>query len=412
LAKTQRTTLVLLLLAGLVNFLDRSSLSVANGSIRTELHLSGTQMGLLLSAFSFSYGLAQLPLGPMLDRLGAQRLLGFGVGAWSLTQLLTGGVTGMRTFFPLRVLLGASEAPFFPASVKIVREQFPEEQRGRTMAAVNMSTVVGQALAPPLLTLLMAYCGWRRMFGLMGVIGLALAVVWFLLGRRSTSPRAAGEHFSLEEWLGLFRSRSIWGLMLGFGGVNYSVWFYIAWLPDYLQRGRALSLSASGWLAAIPFIAGAFGMLASGVSADWQDRRGVRLTTVHKRQIIFGMLASAVATACAAFVNSSGAAIACISGALFFIHFAGTSGWGFLQAASPPELLSTIASIQNAGAYMFASLSSALTGWLLDKTHSFNTAFVLCACGAVVGAASYVLIVRVPLGILPPAEGELFSSSS
>ena len=187
--------------------------------------------------------------------------------------------------------------------------------------------------------------------------------------------------------------------MLGFGGLNYTVWFYIAWLPDYLHRALHLSLSASGWLAAIPFIAGALGMLASGVSTDWQERKGIPLTTVHKRQIVVGMLVSAAATAATANVHSSGAAIACISGALFFIHFAGTSGWGLLQAASPPEWLSTVASIQNAGSYVFASLSSAVTGWLLDKTHSFDTAFLLCAGGAIFGAACYVFIVRTPLGI-------------
>jgi len=194
--------------------------------------------------------------------------------------------------------------------------------------------------------------------------------------------------------------------MLGFGGVNYSVWFYIAWLPAYLQSGRSLSVSASGWLAAIPFIAGALGMFSSGVMADWQDRKGIPLPKVHKRQIVFGMLCSAAATGAAANVHSPGTAIACISAALFFIHFAGTSGWGFLQAASPPEWLSTVASIQNAGSYIFASASSTLTGWLLDKTHSFDTAFLLCAGGAIFGAACYVLIVRAPLGI--PADAKSF----
>ncbi len=405
--KFQRTTLALLLVAGLVNFLDRSSLSVANGTIRSELHLSGTQMGLLLSAFSFSYGLAQLPIGPMLDRLGAQRVLRLGVSLWSIAQLLTGAVTGMRTFLPLRIVLGTGEAPFFPASVKILREQFEPEKRGRAMAAVNMSSVVGQAMAPPVLTILMLHLGWRTMFVLLGVLGLILTVIWtriktdgrvFPGAEASVQDRASTPYFDIKDWLSLFRSRTVWGLMLGFGGINYTVWFYIAWLPAYLQIGRSLTVSASGWYGAIPFLAGAVGMLLSGTLADRAGRRGASMPQVHRRQIIFGMLASAAATGFTAYVASAGGALACISAALFFIHFAGTSGWGYLQAAAPPERLATLSSIQNAGAYMVASVSSTLTGWLLDKTHTFDIAFVLCACAAVVGAASYVLIVKPGVG--------------
>lgn len=398
----------LLVLAGLVNYLDRSSLAIANRPIRSELHLSGTQMGLLLSAFSLAYGLAQLPLGPIIDRAGARPLLRAGVAVWSLAQILTGWVTGLRSFVPLRILLGAGEAPFFPASVKLIREDFEGERRGRAMAAVNMSSIVGQALAPPLLTLVMLRVGWRAMFALLGFVGLLLSAIWSLLDRRSQGPggiaRSAdcaieSRPLSLLQWTSLFQSRSIWGLMLGFGGLNYTVSFYMGWLPAYLQSDRGLTVSSSGWLAAIPFVAGAVGMFASGALADRADRRGASMSTVHRRQIIFGMLASAVATAAAGVARSPGIALACISAALFFIHFAGTSAWGFLQAASAPRSLATLSSIQNAGAFVVASASSILTGWQLDKTHSFETAFLLCACAAAVGAAIYFLLVRIPLNL-------------
>lgn len=404
--KSQGLVLTLIVLAGVVNFLDRSSLSIANSSIRVDLHLSGTQIGILLGSFSLVYGLAQLPLGPVLDRLGGLRVLGAGLGLWSVAQLLTGAVTGMASFMPMRVLLAIGEAPFFPASIKLVREYFAEEQRGRATAAVNISSTIGQALAPPLLTLLMIHFGWRSMFALMGGLGLVLTLVWFGARPREQPPQSdpsldqaalmaqiAAQPVDLRRWAGLFRSRAVWGLMLGFGGINYSVWFYMGWLPAYLEKAHAVSLAATGWLAAIPFVAASLGMLVSGVLADRADRAGGFMPRVHRRQIVAGMLASGVATLLAARSVSTSGAVVWISGALFCIHFAGTSGWGYAQSASPRNLVGTISSIQNCGGLIIASVAPALTGWLLDRTQNFATAFLLCGCVAFAGAACYLVLV-------------------
>ena len=392
-ARGQGLILTLLMLAGIVNFLDRSSLSIANRTIRSELHLSATQMGLLLSSFSLAYGLMQLPVGPLLDRFGSRRVLGLGLGIWSSAQMAMSAVTGMATFVPVRILLGLGEAPFFPASVKVVREQFSARQRGRAMAAVNISTTIGQGIAPPLLTVLMLHFGWRPMVLIIGAIGVLLALAWFPL-QRNQSFVSAPVSVSLAEWVGLFRQPRVWGLMLGFGGINYTGWFYIAWLPAYLQSAHGVSILASGWLTAIPFLAGSLGMLSSGVLTDRLGRRGTPLRTIHRRQILAGMVASACFTVLASRVASANLAVACISGALFCIHFAGTSAWGFVQAISPKKMVATVSSIQNFGSFVVASAAPLMTGWLLDRTHTFAAAFALCAAVTLVGAATYALMQR------------------
>src|ERR1700752_3638481 len=122
LRRHQTITLSLLFLAGMVNFLDRSSLSIANTTVRGEMHLNGTQMGWLLSAFSLAYGLAQLPLIGLLDRAGTRSVLGGGLILWSAAQMLTGLVRSFGVFLGLRVLLGFGEAPFYPAGVRSTRE--------------------------------------------------------------------------------------------------------------------------------------------------------------------------------------------------------------------------------------------------------------------------------------------------
>lgn len=398
--RAQWLSLLLVVLAGVVNFLDRSSLSIAANPIRSEMHLSGKSLGLLLSAFTLAYGFAQLPLGPALDRWGSWKILTGGLGVWSLAQMLTGGVLGMRSFVALRVLLGLGEAPFFPAAVKLVRERFDDEQRGRAIGAVNVSTTIGQAIAPALLTVLMLKLGWRAMFALLGAAGIVLALVWAFAGKimEAGPPHEAVTRIDRRA---LFKRRTMWGMMLGFGGVNYTAWFYISWLPTYLQNSQHVSIAASGWLAVVPFAGGAMGMLTSGVVADLRAKGGAALRRIHLSQIISGMLLSAGCTLAAVQVHTLFAALTFITCALFCIHFAGTSAWGYAQAASEREVVATVSALQNFGSFVLASIAPLATGWLLDRTQSFTTAFVLCASMTALCACSYAFLVKAeerPLG--------------
>ena len=394
----QVITLTLLFVAGVVNFLDRSSLSVANTTIRAEMHLDATAMGWLLSAFSLSYGLAQLPLIGLLDRAGTRSVLGAGLVLWSSAQMLTGLVRNLPSFLLLRVLLGAGEAPFYPAGVRSVREWFSTQSRGRATALMSMSQTLGLAFAPPFLTWIMLRVGWRTMFVLLGVSGLVVAAVWVVLHRprsatvyREEDPAA---HSKGGAWKLLLRQKVVWGMMLGFGGINYTNWLYTAWLPGYLQVERHLSLARSGWAAAIPFLAGAAGMISSGSIADRLGAAGTPLLTVHRRNILTGMLLSAASTFLVAHSSSTAMAVGGISLALFFIHFAGTSGWGYVQAVSPREYVASLSALQNFASFMIASIGPVLTGWLLDRTHSFVLALAVCSGVTVFGAVSYATLGR------------------
>lgn len=397
LRRHQTVTLSLLFLAGVVNFLDRSSLSIANTSVRVEMHLTGTEMGWLLSAFSLAYGFAQLPLIGLLDRAGTRSVLGFGLVLWSAAQLLTGLVRGLPTFVMLRVVLGVGEAPFYPAGIRCTREWFSEATRGRATAMMSSSQTLGLAVAPPLLTLLMLRLGWRAMFMVLGAAGLVVAVAWVVL-HRARRDTVCAEAVGAERtetgsaWRELLRQRTVWGMMLGWGGVNYTVWLYLAWLPGYLQEQHHLSLAKSGWLAAIPFLAGALGMLTSGALSDRLSGKGVALTTVHRANLVVGMAASAGSTFLVAHSASMAQAVGGISVALFCIHFAGTSGWGYVQAVSPLRCVASLGALQNFASFMIASAAPVLTGWLLDRTHSFTLALAVCSVVTLLGALSYATL--------------------
>ncbi len=403
-----RIVLALLVAAGVVNFLDRGSLSIANGPIRSDLHLSGGEMGALLSLFSLAYGFAQLPLGALLDRFGARLLLGCGLVVWSAAQGATALVRSFAQFVPLRILLGFGESPFFPAGVQSIEGWFPPEQRGRPTGLLNASSMLGQAIAPPVLTGLMLHGGWRAMFAVIGGLGLLVALAWFPLFKNPPEPEQHedGEHSlaSIGGWLPLLHSPVMWGMLLGFSGINYTGWLYLAWLPGYLEQARHVSVGRTGFLASLPFLMGACGMFASGIAADAFTRRGLDPIRTRRRLILGGMVLSAVCTFLVPGAGSTRAAVLLIGGALFCVHIAGTAAWGLVQFAAPRGRIGTVGSIQNFGSFMVASIAPWITGLLLDSTHSFRLALLLCAAVTLAGAGAYAVLVRGPIALKPAPQ--------
>ncbi|HED3053898.1 TPA: MFS transporter [Raoultella ornithinolytica] len=406
----QNVTLVLLFIAGIVNFLDRSSLSVAGEAIRGDLGLSATEFGVLLSAFSLSYGFAQLPSGMLLDRFGPRIVLGAGLIFWSLMQALTGMVNSFSHFILLRIGLGIGEAPFMPAGVKSINDWYVQKERGTAVGIFNSSTVLGQAIAPPALVLMQIAWGWRTMFVVIGLAGIVVGLCWYAWYRNRAqfdlqqderlylaAPVQARPTLNFSEWLGLFKRRTTWGMILGFSGVNYTGWLYIAWLPGYLQAQQGLSLAKTGWVAAIPFLAAAVGMWVNGIVVDALARRGYDLAKTRKTAIVVGLLLSALGTLLVVQSSSPAQAVAFISMALFCVHFAGTSAWGLVQVLVSEQKVASVAAIQNFGSFVFASFAPVVTGWVVDTTHSFNLALVIAACVTFTGALCYFFIVKDPI---------------
>lgn len=410
--KIQFTAMALLFLAAVVNYLDRSSLSVANMTIRHDLGLSATEIGALLSVFSLAYGIAQLPCGPLLDRKGPRIMLGLGMFFWSLFQAMSGLVHSFAQFVLVRVGMGIGEAPMNPCGVKVINDWFNIKERGRPMGFFNAASTIGVAISPPILAAMMLLIGWRGMFITIGLFGIVVAIGWYLLYRNreqlsltpveqaylnAGSVNARREPLSFAEWRGLFRNRTMWGMMLGFSGINYTAWLYLAWLPGYLQTTYNMDLKSTGLMAAIPFLFGAAGMLVNGYVTDALVKRGVAPLKSRKICIIAGMLLSASFTFLVAQATSSMNAVLLIGMALFCIHFAGTSCWGLIHVAVASRMTASVGSIQNFASFICASFAPIVTGWVVDTTHSFHLALTICSCVTVLGAAAYVLLVRQPI---------------
>lgn len=417
LRKIQWTALVFLMLAGIVNYLDRSTLSIANHSISQELGLNASQMGMLLSAFSLAYAFSQLPIGALLDKFGARAMLGIGMLIWSIAQLTGGLVNTLQQFLVARVFLGFGEAPQFPAGAKVVSEWFAVRERGGPTGIFVASSTVGPALAPPVLTVLMLSFGWRMMFVIMGVFGIAVALGWYAFyrnrnevelthsellyladGDTADSANASAPRMNFAEWKSLFRHRTTWGMLFGFMGVIYMVWLYLTWLPAYLEHERHLSIARTGWVVSIPYIFGTLGMVSSGYIADWLMRRGMAPMASRKWPICVGLLGAAAFTIPAAYTPSTVLAVVYISAAMAFINMASGGAWALVSVSIPRHMVASLGSMQNFGGYLGGSLAPVITGMVVDRTHSFVNALLISAAVAFIAALVYMFVVKHPVG--------------
>lgn len=420
LRRIQWVALTLLVLAGFVNYLDRSTLAIANQTISQELHFTPTEMGLLLSVFSWAYAIVQLPIGGILDRFGARLTLGVGICLWSIAQGVLGLLSSLQAMIMARIALGVGEAPQFPAGAKVVSEWFNIKERGLPSGIFNMSSSLGPAISQPILTALLLWLGWRHMFLAMGLLGVGVAIVWYMTyrNRSEVNLTQAEQAFlnegirqqdregklSFAEWRGLFRLRITWGVVFGYIGIIYMLSLFLTWMPAYLERTHQLSLAHAGWVASLPFLAGAFGVISGGLLVDRLIKRGASVSASRRWPISIGMVMSALFTLAAAYSTGVVPAVALFCAAMFSLNVAIAGTWSLISVAVPSRMVASLASIQNFGGYFGGAFAPVVTGIIVQKTGAFTDALVISAVIAVIGAACYFFMTQLPPAASPDAN--------
>jgi len=405
--RIQRSALILLVVAGTINYIDRATLSIGGTLIRADLGLSVADMGLLLSAFLWAYAFAQLPGGALIDRFGPRRLLGTGLFIWSLAQAAGGLVGNFSQFVIARVFLGLGEAPMFSSGARVVKDWYTVGSRGLPTGVFNCASTLGPTIAPPILTALMLTFGWRWMFVIVGVCGVVVALLWYAIYRdpgevdlttEETAYLANGESsrkaapITFQEWRHLFSFRMTWGLILGFFGTVYLVWLFQAWLPGYLEMQRGLSLQKTGWVAAIPYAFGVMGSISMGWVADGLMARGFSPINSRRVPAVVTLLGMSLFTYIAAQVADTTTAVACICVVMFCTGAASAMGWALVGVSAPENNTGSIGGIMNFGGYLGGALAPTVTGFIVQATGSFTPAFIV---GAAVGLASALVYVFV-----------------
>jgi len=410
--RMQITALSLLVISGAVNYVDRATLAIGNPLIRADLHLTVADMGLLLSAFLWAYAFAQLPAGGLVDRFGPRRLLGAGILLWSAAQGFTGLCANFGQFVFGRAILGLGEAPQFPTGARVVRDWFNVRGRGTATGVFNCSSTLGTAIAAPLLTVIMLSVGWRWMFGIMGIAGVAVAIAWVLLyrdpGSLALTPdedsyRKQGDEtgeaarVTFSEWRRLFGCATTWGMIIGFFGVVYLTWVYTAWLPGYLEMQRHMTIKSAGFASAVPFIAGVIGGLFGGWLTDWLMALGLSPINSRRYPMTLSLLGMAACTVAAALVASNALAVVLISAAMFLGYVASSSAWAMASVAAPANTTASLGAMQNFGGYLGGALAPMVTGFIVQASGSFVPALMTAAGVGVVAAIGYFAIIRHPI---------------
>lgn len=399
-------TIFFLFLIGVVNYLDRSALSIANTTIQADLAISPMQMGVMLSAFSIAYAFSQLPLGALIDKLGSKLALGGSLVVWSVAQAAFGLFSSYGHLVGLRVLLGIGEAPVFPSAAKALSEWFDTQERGTATGWVWSSTCIGPCLAPPLLTVFMVHLGWRGMFILTGVLGVLLAVCWFKFYKSKAQYMAEtgrAEPVPVQQakapkvrWTSLFKDRNTWGAFLGFMGVIYMIWLNLTWLPGYFEREHGLDLYRTAWVVSLAYLFGALGTIVAGKCCDRLVARGMRVLASRKLMVILGLLGGALFTLIVAFTTNVVACVVLLCLTMFFINISSATAWMIVNTIVPSERVASFGSIQNFGGYLAGSIAPILTGFSVQHSGSFSSAFVISAVVAACSAFAYFALLKEP----------------
>lgn len=396
-----------------INYLDRSNLSVAATALGKELTLSSVQLGLVFSAFGWTYAALQIPGGMIADRFGPRVLYAFCLVTWSLATVAQGFVKGFASLFGFRLATGAFEAPSYPINNRIVTSWFPDHERASAIAMYVSGQFIGLAFLTPALVTLQHYAGWRGLFIITGLIGIVWALIWCIFYRdpldHSKVNRAELDYIEngggvlsgkkrdakkatwrKEDWKQIFSSRTLWGIYIAQFCVNATLWFFLTWFPTYLVQYRGLNFLKSGYLAAIPFLSACAGLFLSGFLSDYLVRNGKSVSMARKTPIIVGLLLSGCIVG-ANYTNDTALVIFFMSFAFFGAGMALIS-WVFVSILSPRHLIGLTGGVFNFMGNLASIVVPIVIGYLASGGN-FKPALVFIGALGIAGACSYIFLV-------------------
>lgn len=406
--------LALVFINVVINYLDRSNLSVAASALSSDLELTSVEMGYIFSAFGWTYAVLQIPGGLVADRFGPRVLYAFCLITWSLATLFQGFARGFASLFSLRLATGAFEAPSYPINNRIVTSWFPDNERAAATAMYVSGQFIGLAFLTPVLVTIQYYAGWKGLFVITGLVGLVWGVVWYLSYRDPLEHSGVNqaELDYIEEGGGLFRGqkrgvvaakvwswsnlklvfsgRTLWGVYIAQFAVNATLWFFLTWFPTYLVKYRGLDFIKSGYLASIPFLAACAGVLLSGFLSDNLVKKGWTVSAARKMPIIVGLILS-VSIVGANYTNDTAFIIFFMAFSFFGAGMALIS-WVFVSLLSPKHLIGLTGGVFNFMGNLASIIVPIVIGYLA-KDGNFKPALVFIGTLGLIGACSYIFLV-------------------
>ncbi|MEO8414152.1 MAG: MFS transporter [Ginsengibacter sp.] len=411
--RARYTILAAVFINVVINYMDRSNISVAGSIISKELKLDSIKMGYVFSAFGWTYASLQIPGGILADRFGIRILYSITLILWSLATIAQGFVYGFITLIILRVLIGAFEAPSYPMNNRIVTSWFPEQERASAIAVYTSGQFIGLAFLTPVLTFIQVYAGWRTLFYVSGAVGVLWGIAWYFIYRSPMKHKKVNEaeldyiekgggiinrqkgsdEYKKFEWVNLaivLSKRKLWGIYLGQFCVGGTLLFFLTWFPKYLVEYKHMNFITSGLYASVPFLCAFGGVLFSGFLSDYLVKKRVSPGPARKAPIVIGLLLS-ISIIGANYVTDPEWVIFYMSLAFFGNGLASIT-WVFVSLLAPKNLIGLTGGTFNFIGGLAAIAVPVVIGYLV-KGGDFSPALVFIGCLALIGALSYVFLV-------------------
>jgi sugar phosphate permease len=401
---------VLLGVGILINYFDRVNLSVAAPQLQKEFGLTPGEVGLLFSAFFWSYAILQVPVGLVLDRYGVTRVSRIGAFLWGVASGLVAFASGFGAVVGARMLLGVAEAPAFPANSKATGYWFPRRERAMATAIFDAAAKFSNVIGVPLVAVVVVTFGWRWGFGVTAILSFAYFLAYYFIyrdpsadpklskeehayivaGGASPEGEAAASPFGMLGYL--LQNRKVWGLTIGFAAYGYSFYLFLTWLPGYLVSEMHMSILKSAGFAAVPWIFATISdLVVGGWLIDTLIGRGYDETRVRKTVLVAGMVLGLAVFGATTTTNPVWA-IFWISIALSGLSAAAPVGWSIPSLIAPKGGTGTIGGVMNFFNNLMGAVAPAVTGFVVGATNSFSIAFVVAGVVLVIGIFFFVFV--------------------
>lgn len=408
LSEGRSLVVVMLFLAGIINYMDRSALSVAAPFIQADYGFSPSEMGMVFSSFFVGYAVFNFVGGWAADRFGGKTTLLLAMVLWSLFSGLTVLALGFTTLVIIRILFGMGEGPLSVTTSKMINTWYLPGERARTLGVSMCGQPLGGALSGPVIGYIAVNYGWRVSFIIIMVVGLLWAAIWMKFIRAKPTGQAAIDIEQAEK-ASETRSQIIQPLKyylkkptvlftaLAFFAYNYTLFFFLTWFPTYLTTAHGLNVKEMSLATIIPWVMGFFGLLLSGFVSDLVLKKTGRVMFSRKVVLVTCLLACAGCIGFAGVVRNLYPAVVLVAMAVFFLYMTGAIYWAIIQDTIPAGRVGGVSGFMHFLANTSGIIGPTVTGFIVQFTGSFTSAFMLAGLLAIIGALSVAFFVK-PLG--------------
>lgn len=391
--KRKHVILSMLVLLGMVTFLDRINISVAGSSIMHDLGLSPAQWGWVQSAFILSYGLMQIPMGWLGDRFGHRKILALIVLWWSLFTAFTGLAGGLASLLVIRFMFGIGEAGSSPCSTGVISRWFQKEEVGKAQGYVWAASRMGGALTPFVVIPVMMMVGWRSAFYLLGALGIVWAAVWYFYYKDPETAQSS-QNASIDSpqisWCHLLESRQLWLLCGMYFFYAFGSWFFFSWFPTFMELGRGFDKSELTYAVAVPFLMSMAGNIAGGHLTDRLTHRyGIK--TGRKALGSTSLAVSAVCMFLAAFIPGKMAVFVFLSLCFGIFDLMLPSAWA-LCIDLGKQHAGTLSGAMNTAGNIGGFCCGILFGELVQQSGNYNLPLYMIAVMLLISALLFAFI--------------------